>query len=99
MTFIEADKIFKTWSRWYWSSHFMLHAIFISKIPESFLPYPQAIIEEALNIVSEYYHKSGVLQMSKNIQETMVGLLYYVKDEEALQQASELFPVNEQRFV
>jgi hypothetical protein len=91
MTFIEADKIFQTWSRWYWPSHFMLHAIFISKIPESFLPYPLAILEEALNIIVEHYQKSGDLQMSQNIQETMIGLSYYVEDKEALQQATELF--------
>lgn len=89
MTFAEANKIFKIWSGWYWPSHFILHSIFLSKIPESFLPYPQDILEEALNIVARQYYDNGDLQNSKKIQESIASLASYTKDEDALQQASE----------
>jgi hypothetical protein len=91
MTIIEADKIFRNWSKWYWPCHFILHSIFLSKIPESFLPYPQDVLEKALNIIAKHYYDNGDLQTSRNIQESIAFLLSYTKDEDALQQASESF--------
>jgi len=32
MTIIEADKIFKNWSKWYWPCHFILDSIFLTLI-------------------------------------------------------------------
>ena len=90
MTFTEANKIFKNWGKWYWPCHFILHSIFLNKIPESFLPYPQDVLEEALNIVAKHYHDVGDIKASKNIQESIVSIWTYTKDEEALQQASEV---------
>lgn len=91
MNIIEADKIFKNWSKWYWPCHFVLHSIFLSKVPESFLPYPQDVLEEALNIVAKHHYDNGDFQISKDIQESIASLCAYTKDEEALQQASENF--------
>jgi hypothetical protein len=67
------------------------HVIFLSKIPESFLPYPQDTLEEALNIVAKRYHDIGDLKVSKNIQDSIASLGAYTKDEEALQSAHENF--------
>ena len=91
MNIIEADKIFKNWSQWYWPCHFILHSIFLSKIPESFLPYPQDVLEEALNVVAKHYHDISDLKASNNIQESIASLCAYTKDEEALQLAHENF--------
>lgn len=91
MEFSEADKIFKTWSKWYWPCHFILHATFISKIPESFLPYPKDTLEEALNIIAKDYHDKGNLEISRGIQGAIAYLGSYVEDEEALGQAFQTF--------
>jgi len=91
MNIIEADNIFKNWNQWYWPCHFILHSIFLSKIPESFLPYPQDVLEEALNVVAKHYHDIGDLKASNNIQESIAFLCAYTKDEEALQSAHENF--------
>jgi len=88
MTITEANKIFKVWKKWCWPCHYILQSIFISKIPESFLPYSQDILEEALNIVAKQYHDAGDVKASKNIQETIVYLWLYTKDKAALQEAS-----------
>lgn len=99
MTLAEANKIFKNWGQWYWPCHFILHSIFLSKIPESFLPYPQNVLEEALNIVAKHYRDNGDLQASGNIQESIASLGAYTKDEEALQQASGSFSNPKMRAV
>ena len=91
MNIIEADKIFKNWSKWFWPCHFILHSIFLSKIPESFLPYPKDVLEEALNITAKLYYDAGDFQASKDIQSSIAYLYRYTKDEEALQQASKSF--------
>lgn len=46
-------------------------------IPESFLPYPADVLEEALNIVAEHYFDSGNKRMSENIKESMAAYLTF----------------------
>lgn len=84
MTFDEADKIFKSWQE-YVEIAGKLEKIF-STIPESFLPYPVEILEEALNIVAKRYFDTGDRKMSKTIQETIAAFLWtHEKDETAIE--------------
>jgi hypothetical protein len=98
VTLDEANKVFKVWKQWY-SFHIILHSIFLSRIPESFLPYPQTVLEEALNIIAKHYHDSGDYNATRNIEESICSLVAYVKDDDALQSATELFQwrCNEQK--
>ena len=99
MTFTEADKIFQIWRKWYWPFDFILHSIFLGKIPESFLPYPKDVLEEALNIVAKHCYEIGDSQYSKLIQDSIVALWEYTKDENAFQQAAESLANPEMREV
>lgn len=90
MNFDEANNIYKIWKQWYWPCHFMLHSIFMSKIPSSFLPYPTKVLEEALNIVAEDYFNAGDKNASKTIQDSISSLAAYSEDEEALDQAAKI---------
>ena len=70
VTLEEAQKIFKQWQA-YQEIGDKLHTIF-NTVPESFLPYPAEILEEALNIVAKHYFDSGNRRAAKNIQEMMM---------------------------
>jgi len=85
MEYSEANKIWNIWRGWYWPCHFILDSIFFGSIPESFLPYPQEVLEEALNIIAKSYWDEGDKNISKDIQGTMCSLQTYEKDEEALE--------------
>jgi hypothetical protein len=99
MDILEANKIYNNWRQWYWPCHFILHSIFLSSIPESFLPYPVDVLEEALNIVAKSYWGEGDRKYSDTIKQSIGSLLYYKKDEEALQNASENFSSPKMREV
>ena len=91
MTLIEANKVFEVWKEWYWPCHFLLRSVFCTSIPESFLPYPQDVLQEALNTVAKHYYDSGNIEASKDIQGTIAGLCWYAKNEEAWEKAAKLF--------
>jgi hypothetical protein len=83
MTFTEAENIFKSWKE-YVNFANKLSQIF-SKIPESFLPYPLEVLEEALNVVAKKHFDNGDTEMAKNIQLTMAAFLFsHTNDEEAI---------------
>ena len=65
--------------------------IFLTKIPESLLPYPKKTIEEALNIVAEYFHNQGNSEAVQAIQATIPFLMSYVPDKKALENAKTIF--------
>jgi len=90
MEYPEANKIYNIWKQWYWPCHFILDSIFFGSIPESYLPYPKEVLEEALNIVAKCYWDEGDKKMFDTIQDTMASLLVYGKDEEALQSLAKL---------
>lgn len=69
MTIEEAKKIFDVW-REYIEIADKLHSIF-HIVPESFLPYPADVLEEALDIVAKDYFDAGHKRMAENIQEMM----------------------------
>ena len=85
MEYSEANKIWNIWRGWYWPCHFILDSIFFGTIPESFLPYPKEVLEEALNIIAKSYWDEGNKNISNDIQKVMASLMAYEKDEEALQ--------------
>jgi len=70
MTLEEANKIFEHW-KGYSEIADKMHKIFLV-VPESFLPYPIDILEEALNIVAKHYFDSGDKRTANIIQETMM---------------------------
>lgn len=90
MTFDKADKIIKIWGR-YLEYCSKLNLVFGAHIPESFLPLPKEMIEEAGNLVAEYYHNVGDQDKVKLIQGSLGSLMMYKDDEEALLQAAKLF--------
>jgi len=91
MTLNEADKIVKIWGKYLEYSSGKLVLIFDSYIPESFLPFPKKILEEALNIVAEHYHGMGDNEAAELMQRGIALLLGYTDDEEAILQAAKTF--------
>lgn len=73
MTKEEARIIFQSWQDYMEiaDKFFRLHL----HVPESFLPYPVEILEEALNIMAQEYFDVGDVRMSRMIQESMGGYL------------------------
>ena len=91
MTFDKANKIVHIGGAYLEYCQGRLHSIFLSNIPESFLPFPKETIEEALNIVAEHHHNMGNQDEVKLLQKSMGWLLCYKDDEEAVLQAAKLF--------
>ncbi len=94
MTRDEALVVFKSWQ-----DHMEIFSKFVSlmlPIPESFLPYPADILEEALNIVAKNCFDSGNKTMSKTIQETMAFYLPMQTDEEAITGMKKILDLIEQ---
>lgn len=84
MTIQEANKIFKDWQEYQEINDKLMKFFMFSGIPESFLPYPVEVLEEALNMVAKSYFDAGDHKTSKAVQETISFLLCYKEDEEAL---------------
>lgn len=96
MTFEHADKIVTIYGR-YLEYCSKITFVFLTKIPESFLPFPKDIIEEALNIMAEHYYKIGDMHGVNLMRETCAELIPYIDDEEALLEAAKLFNNKEWR--
>lgn len=88
MTLEEADKIFKGWQE-YAEINDKLQQLFgfsSCAIPESFLPYPRKILEEALNIIAKKHFDAKDYKTSALIQEQGFGsLIFYENDEIAIE--------------
>ena len=69
----EAKVIFKNWQD-YMEIADKFNRLMLP-VPESFLPYPADVLEEALNIIAKYYFDSGNKQMSENIKNSMASYL------------------------
>lgn len=87
MTLETANVVFKKWQE-YIEINDKLTKIFTS-LPESFLPYPIEILEEALNIVAKKYFDAGDFKTSRDIQRIMATLLFYKDDEDAIKEISD----------
>lgn len=84
MTFEEANKIYKGWQA-YMEIVDKLSTIF-NQLPESFLPYPAEVLEEALNIIAQKYIDDGDKKMYDTVQGTMWGFLpNHIADAEAME--------------
>ena len=84
MTKEEARKIFESW-RAYMEIADKLRKLFVT-IPESFLPYPKDILEEALAVIAKDYLDNGHKEKAETIQLTIHGYLRcHEKDETALE--------------
>ena len=73
MTINEAQVIFKSWQT-YMEIADKFNRLMLP-VPESFLPYPADVLEEALNIIAKYFFDSGDKKMSENIINSMSYLL------------------------
>jgi hypothetical protein len=73
MTKDEAQMIFQSW-REYMETADKLDKLMLHP-PQSFLPYPIAIIDEALNIVAKDYFDAGDGKTAETIQATMASYL------------------------
>ncbi|MCC6323350.1 hypothetical protein IT400_01010 [Candidatus Nomurabacteria bacterium] len=67
-----------------------LNFIFGSHIPESFLPFPKDVIEEALNVLAEYHFSNGNKVAVNSMENAKAGLIGYINDEEAILKSVEL---------
>jgi len=97
MTLDEAQKIVNIYSIFLHHVSGKLIYVFGTNIPESFLPFPIKILEEALNIVAKHYHDSGNLVFAKRLQECIGDLGGYMDDEIAVLLAAETFKNTEWR--
>lgn len=82
MTIEEAQIIFKDW-QYFAEINDKLSKVFFD-IPESFLPYPIDMLEEALNMVAKQYFESGDKKTSEALQTSIATLLFYKDDVVAL---------------
>ncbi|MBF8250178.1 MAG: hypothetical protein HW400_779 [Candidatus Levybacteria bacterium] len=89
MTLEEADKISRDWKA-FAEINDKLWKIFTS-IPESFLPYPSKILEEALNIVAKSYYDERDIKTSDIIKNSISLLIKYKKDEDAIEDIADNF--------
>ena len=71
--------------------------IFLEFIPESLLPYPPQLIEDAINIVAEYYHYCGDKETVNDLQRCGIHLLYFKDDQKAILAAVKNF--NEKKWL
>jgi hypothetical protein len=86
MTHEQANKIFETWKEFVEFAD-KFHRLFMCGVPESFLPYPHDVLEEALTIISKSYLDDGNKKMYDSIQSTMWSVIGGVKeDAEAFEQ-------------
>ncbi len=94
MTTKEADNIFKVWQQWFWPFHSLLFSLFQSNIPESFLPYPKDILNEALDIILQRYNQNSKEYEAINITKSAV-LSFYENDKDAFDMFLRMFEIPE----
>ncbi len=91
MTLEEASKITNLWGKYLEHTNGKMMRLFLTKIPQSLLPYPKDVIEEACNVMAEHYFNQGNHKAEMIFKETAAFLLSYVDDEEALLEAAKRF--------
>ena len=95
MTLSEANIIVRVWGGYIEYCQDRLQALFIANIPESLLPYPQEIIEEALNLAAKHYYDIGDYEKYELLKDSHRCLAFYGKDEDALEGAVMAFNIPE----
>lgn len=91
MTLEKADKIVNIFGKHMEHTQGKLIFIFSTHIPESFLPFPRDVLEEALNIVATHHYDMGNQKAVELIQNSIMSLSFYKNDEEAVLGAAKLF--------
>lgn len=91
-----AQRVVDIWGKHLEHCYGKLNMIFMAKIPESFLPFPKDVIEEATNIVAKHWFDVGNKEASTKIQSTISFLGFYEEDEKALLNAAKNF--NDKKF-
>ncbi|MFA6492663.1 MAG: hypothetical protein WCV58_00785 [Patescibacteria group bacterium] len=86
-----ADAIRMDWGKFLELTNGTLMGIFMSTIPQSFLPYPKETIKEAMGIIIKHCSDSGDSKTVELCQTTLAFLEFYVSDEEAIKKASKFF--------
>lgn len=91
MTLDEADKIVRIWG--IYLEHFWgkLNIAFMARIPYSFLPFPIKTLEEAINIIAEYYYEQDDKKTMEAIQASIGCLTGFTDDDEAFLNAAKMF--------
>lgn len=83
-----ADRIRLDWGKFLEISNGPLMMLFMSKIPQSLLPYPKEKIIEALEIVIQHFAILGNSEAVKTTESTKPLLEFYVDDQEAIKAAA-----------
>ena len=90
ITLEEADKIVTIWGLFLEHAGFMSF-LFCNDIPESVLPYPKYLLVGAINKMQKYYHQQGHHKMVENLENTLIGLVGYTNDQEAIKEVAKDF--------
>lgn len=91
MTIKEANKIIQVWGVYLEYMHGKLSLLFMAHIPESFLPYPQDVLEEAINIMAKYYYNVGDIKNADLLKNSIGPLMMYKGDKEAIILSASIF--------
>lgn len=84
MTITEALEIFEVWKQWFWPFHSLLFSIFKGYIPESFLPYPKNVLNEALEEILKLHDEKSKEYEAINTTKSFL-LSFYVNDKYAFE--------------
>ena len=65
--------------------------LFSANIPESFLPFPKKMIEEAMSILAKHHHNTGNQEAVKAIRNSIGFLTAHTDDERAILEVLKVF--------
>jgi hypothetical protein len=91
MTLQQADQIRMDWAKFLEITNGRLVSLFLTHIPERFLPYSKEVIIEALEIVIKQFEKEGNQGAANITKATIPYLEWYVDDSEAIAIAAKNF--------
>ncbi len=91
MTVQEADKIRKIWGIYLEYCFGRFNMLFQGNIPESLLPFPKPVLEEALNILDRHYFEQKDKHAMNLMRETSMLLELYHDDISMLDKAGKNF--------
>ena len=90
ITLEDAAKIVSVWGKFLEQCSFLVF-LFGNDIPESVLPFKKDILVGALNKLILFHKNNGNNENAKKLEETLLGLIAYTNDEEAIMEAEKNF--------
>ncbi len=84
----QADRVREVWGIFLEFTNGTLLTVFRGAIPESLLPYPKPIIEEALTLLEEHWRAEGNTAAADAMASSQSGLVLYVPDSQALNETT-----------